>query len=285
MEEDAEHNGNNKGWDLVAQMTGAGFGSCAGCHEVKWLTDSARRLCVECKSTAAVLNPADPRPAESVLRVQSRAELTLPADLVRRCITCGAEQFMQANHERCPACYEDATGRRGCCVNCGVDRPAIRGQRVCAECDADPDAVRHRCEKCGSTSRKARKTSLCNKCAQKEPGSGLRHAKYYFERRYRRGKLGRKPSRGELAQLARGLWDSLSPRHQKRLRKDLRNNNFNSADPFDALVDYAQVTCWKVAAQLKKAEAKEKRSGEEKPKLSGSSVWTVRGGLPSLGKR
>lgn len=262
-----------------------GFGSCTGCHETRWLAEGAQPLCVECISTDSVFDAIDPSSLELLVRVEPPVEPGQAVGSIRACIACGAERFMQVNHERCPGCYEQATARRGCCVNCGVDRPLVRGQGVCAECDVDPDAVRHLCEKCGATARKARNHALCKKCAQKSPGATLRHARYYFERRYRSGKISRKPGRGELVELARGLWDSLSTQRRNRLRQDLRDNNFNNSDPFEALVEYAQVTCWKSAAQLKNAEAKKRRPGQEEPKLRGSSVWTVSGGLPSLGKR
>ncbi len=82
----------------------------------------------------------------------------------------------------------------------------------------------------------------------------------------------------------RELWDSLKAERQELLKKDLRVHHFDNQDPFEALVDYAQETVWAVSAETKRGDTsnpKRERAGKKKPS---SSVWTVSGGLPTLGK-
>lgn len=160
---------------------------------------------------------------------------------------------------------------------------------ACVKCDADSTSVKHVCEKCGKSSRAARKGNMCTTCESKQPGHALWELRNYFERRYRRGKFGVRPSRSQLWKFARIYWDSLSPRAQNLLRKDLRVHNFNNQDPFESVVDYAQMTIWAVAADVKRHEAKKKKQNTSKDatseaKKSSASVWTVSGGLPTLGK-
>lgn len=59
--------------------------------------------------------------------------------------------------------------------------------------------------------------------------------------------------------------------------EELRALGFSSAEPFEAMVDFCQVTVLK-----KRAKKSKERPGSQPPS---SSVRTVRAGLPGLGKR
>jgi hypothetical protein len=64
--------------------------------------------------------------------------------------------------------------------------------------------------------------------------------------------LGAKPKRATLAGLARALWDELPPTGQDRLVDDLRALGFHSTEPFEAMVDFCEVTVLKRRNALKK---------------------------------
>lgn len=209
------------------------------------MSGTNKRLCAECLEQHISAEPVPAVWTEAVLRPSS--------ETVRTCVKCGDEHPMRGNHDMCPQCHGRAA------------------------------AIRRSCTKCGKACRGA-KTPLCGDCRAGEPGESISAVHRHFERIYRKGKLGKKPSRSLLAGAARELWYSLTAARQELLKKDLRVYRFDNQYPFEALVDYAQETVWAVSAETKRGETsspKREREGRQKPS---SSVWTVSGGLPTLGK-
>jgi hypothetical protein len=93
-------------------------------------------------------------------------------------------------------------------------------------------------------------------------GSAAKDVRKKVERKYDKGKLGAKPKRAILAELARALWDDLSPPDRKRLADDLRALGFEAEDPFEATVDFCEVTVLKRRNALKKAKKTAKQAAQ-----------------------
>ncbi|WP_319445626.1 MULTISPECIES: hypothetical protein [unclassified Mycobacterium] len=85
-----------------------------------------------------------------------------------------------------------------------------------------------------------------------KPGRAAEHVRKKVERKYEKGKLGAKPKRAALEGLARALWDELPPMGQDRLADDLRALGFHPTEPFEAMVDFCEVTVLKRRNALKK---------------------------------
>jgi hypothetical protein len=73
--------------------------------------------------------------------------------------------------------------------------------------------------------------------------------------------LGAKPKRAAVSRLARALWDDLPLDGRDRLLADLRTLGFGSLDPFEAVVDFTEVTVLKRRNALKKQRKSAKKTG------------------------
>jgi hypothetical protein len=138
---------------------------------------------------------------------------------------------------------------QGLCVECNERASAARRDPPSVEpLEAQSEAVRA-------------DTPATHKKPKQEfvPGRAAEHVRKKVERKYDKGKLGAKPKRATLAGLARALWDELTPVGQDRLADDLRTLGFHSTEPFEAMIDFCDVTVLKRRNVLKK----EKKAAHE----------------------
>jgi hypothetical protein len=98
---------------------------------------------------------------------------------------------------------------------------------------------------------------LCVECHERASAARpdpppAEHVRKKVERKFEKGKLGAKPKRAALAGLARALWDEFPPMGQDPLVDDLQVLGCHSTKPFEAMVDFCEVTVLKRRNALKK---------------------------------
>jgi hypothetical protein len=153
------------------------------------------------------------------------------------------------------------------CGACGeyrwiAERSSRAGQGLCVECASEALRVPPSAEQPEPSEGQESADAPAAPAQKSTHGSATRDVRKKVERKYDKGKLGAKPKRAILAELARALWDELSPPDRDRLADDLRALGFHAEDPFEATVNFCEVTVLKRRNALKKAKKTAKQAAE-----------------------